>query len=109
MPISPECEAGCMSFDGGEVKHHRDCTHYPESLTKLWHDTEADYVAEIDRLRAALKPFAEYMRTPEGRLDEDNHGKPLADEQGVGWVYLTHGDFRRAEAAIKSKEGQGDG
>ncbi len=49
------CQPGCMVFDGGERKHRRDCEHYPESLTKLWHDTEADYIAEIDRLRAVLE------------------------------------------------------
>ena len=50
----PQCEAGCMVFTGGERKHHRDCPYYPESMTKLWHDTEADYVAEIERLRTSL-------------------------------------------------------
>lgn len=54
MGLSPECEAGCMSFDGGEVKHRRDCAHYPESLTKLWHDHESKLHAEIDRLRYVL-------------------------------------------------------
>ena len=49
-----KCEAGCMAFDGGEKKHHRDCVHYPESLTKLWHDKESAYLAEIDRLRYVL-------------------------------------------------------
>jgi hypothetical protein len=53
------CEAGCLSFDGGEKKHHRDCEHYPESLTKLWHDTEAAYIAEIDRLRSTLETVRE--------------------------------------------------
>jgi hypothetical protein len=43
-----------MAFDGGEVKHRRDCVHYPESLTKLWHDTEAELRAEIERLRDEL-------------------------------------------------------
>jgi hypothetical protein len=43
-----------MVFDGGERKHHRDCVHYPESLTKLWHDTEDALRAEIDRMHIAL-------------------------------------------------------
>lgn len=46
------CEAGCEHFHGGEVRHHRDCGHYPESLTKLWHDTEAKYIARIETLEA---------------------------------------------------------
>lgn len=55
MGLSIECQPGCMAFDGGEVKHRRDCVHYPESLTKLWHDTESELRAEIDRLRDALR------------------------------------------------------
>lgn len=48
------CEAGCMVFYGGERKHHRDCAHYPESLTKMWHDTEGELRVEIDRMHTAL-------------------------------------------------------
>ena len=58
------CQAGCLSFDGGEKKHHRDCEHYPESLTKLWHDTETAYLAEIERLRSTLETVREM--TPRG-------------------------------------------
>jgi len=46
-----QCVAGCMPFDGGERKHHRSCPYYPESLPKMWHDTEAELIAEIKRLR----------------------------------------------------------
>ena len=51
-----QCVAGCQVFEGGETRHHKDCPHYPESLTKLWHDREAELLAEIERLRAASKP-----------------------------------------------------
>lgn len=60
---------------------------------------------ENERLREALRPFAEYMQTDEGRLDRDNHGNDLPDNDGVGWVYLTHGDFRAARTALERKEG----
>ena len=40
--------------------------------------------SEIQRLREALKPFAEYMHTVEGRMDIDHKNKPLPDAQGVG-------------------------
>lgn len=46
-------------------------------------------------LMQALEPFAKYM---EGK-DTDNNGKPLPDDQGVGWVYLTYRNFRAARAA----------
>lgn len=35
-------------------------------------------------------------------MDRDNLGNPLPDDAGVGWVYLTQGDFRRAKAALDS-------
>ncbi len=52
-----------------------------------------------EKAEAALKPFAEYM----GDMDRDNLGNPLPDDAGVGWVYLTQGDFRRARAALQSQ------
>ena len=30
-----KCETGCMTFTGGEIRHHKDCTYYPESLSKI--------------------------------------------------------------------------
>lgn len=56
---------------------------------------------EIARLREALKPFAEYLQAHP--LDLNNKGRPLPDSEGVGWIYLTIGDFRRARAALTPK------
>ena len=58
-----------------------------------------------DLLVAALKPFARYMHTDEERMDCDHKFVPLVDDQGVQWLYLTHGDFRRARAAISPNGG----
>ena len=71
------CQPGCMVFDGGERKHRRDCEHYPESLTKLWHDAEAGYVAEIERLRSALRQVAKPGYGLQG-IDEDHGHDPNA-------------------------------
>lgn len=54
--------------------------------------------ARVAELLEALEPFAKYMQ--DGG-DLDHKGNPLPDDQGVGWVYLTIGDFRRARAAHK--------
>lgn len=62
----PTCVPGCKVFYGGERKHHRDCPHYPESLTKIGRDTEAKYIAEIDRMRAALCEILEMCRGADG-------------------------------------------
>jgi len=56
--------------------------------------------AKIERLREALRPFAAYLDT--AAFDRDNNGKPLPDEMGMGWVYLTVGDFRRARAELEA-------
>ncbi|WP_312529627.1 hypothetical protein [Paracoccus sp. (in: a-proteobacteria)] len=61
---------------------------------------EAAARTEVRQLREALRPFAEYMQTDEGRLDLDYLGNEIPDDQGVGWVYLTHGDFRAALRAL---------
>jgi hypothetical protein len=63
----PKCEAGCKVFYGGERKHHKDCVFYPESLTKVWHDTEDELQAEIAKLREALGAVVdEYEDQPHG-------------------------------------------
>lgn len=53
MTDDPKCEPGCISYYGGEKKHHRDCPYYPESLTKLNADRIEALLAERDALRAA--------------------------------------------------------
>lgn len=55
-----------------------------------------DAERKVAVLQGALEPFANYMKDG---LDHDYRGNPLPDEQTVAWVYLTHGDFRRARAA----------
>ena len=73
-----------------------DFVHYDDAATAL-----AEAAAEIERLRAALKPFAEYLQA--NPLDLNHKGQPLPDSEGVGWIYLTIGDFRRARAALTPK------
>lgn len=56
--------------------------------------------ADKARLREALEPFARYAS--ENGFGLDNNGAPLPDTDGVGWIYLTNGDFR---AARRAREG----
>lgn len=37
------CEAGCNHFTGGEIKHHKDCQFYKDSLSE-----------ELDNLRQQI-------------------------------------------------------
>lgn len=55
--------------------------------------------ARVKELEEALKPFATHL--VEMKFDLDSHGNELPDEQTVGWVYVTNGDFRRARTALK--------
>ncbi len=66
-----QCIPGCMVFDGGERKHHRDCPHYPESLTKIWHDCEIKLTNEIERLRNELDIYQRYTnRDVQAQVEE---------------------------------------
>jgi len=39
-----------MIYHGGEIRHHRDCVYYPESLTEMHHQMQN----EIEKLQAQL-------------------------------------------------------
>lgn len=60
--------------------------------------------ARIGELVKGLEPFARYAS--EDGFGLNNKGEELPDGDGVGWVYLTNGDFRRARSLASSKEGQ---
>lgn len=40
-PKERKCEAGCKVFYGGEVRHHKHCVFYPESLSQMYDDLKA--------------------------------------------------------------------
>jgi len=44
-----KCVNGCKYFNGGEIKHHEDCPHYPESMSKMYDDLKS----EVKNLRLA--------------------------------------------------------
>jgi len=53
------CEAGCISFYGGERKHHKDCGHYPHSLTKVNADRIEELEAKLAKAVEALVKIAD--------------------------------------------------
>lgn len=61
-------------------------------------DDNAHLQADLAVAREALEPFGRYLDA--NPFDLDNHGNPVPDDQGCGWVYLTAGQFRRARAAL---------
>lgn len=34
--MKEKCIPGCKHFHGGEIKHHKDCPFYPESLSRIY-------------------------------------------------------------------------
>jgi len=42
------CEAGCLSFHGGEKRHHPTCGHYPHSLTKYNDERIKELEAQLE-------------------------------------------------------------
>jgi hypothetical protein len=62
------CEAGCISFYGGERKHHKDCGHYPHSLTKV----NADRIEELEAKLAKAVEALEYYAAPPPPPDVDD-------------------------------------
>ena len=46
-----KCETGCKVFTGGEIKHHKDCPFYPESLSKKYDEM----ALSIKQIKSALK------------------------------------------------------
>lgn len=49
------CEAGCLSFHGGEKRHHPTCGHYPHSLTKYNDDRIKELEAQVAGYTEAIK------------------------------------------------------
>lgn len=43
-----KCVAGCKHFTGGEAHHHKDCPHYPESMSRVYDEMEAK-IKELDK------------------------------------------------------------
>ena len=37
-----KCVEGCVVFAGGGIKHHKHCSHYPESLSKMLDDLQSE-------------------------------------------------------------------
>ena len=87
----PKCEAGCISYYGGEKKHHRDCPYSPERLTQLHADRIEALLAARDALEAANQRRMDALSRIED-VTQHNMGMSAADETCVN---------REARAALK--------
>lgn len=58
-----KCCAGCKSFTGGEMKHHKDCPYYPDSISKTF-DLQSERIKELEEaLRNLLNCFTSEYRS----------------------------------------------
>jgi hypothetical protein len=40
MSNEKKCVAGCKMYEGGEIRHHKDCVFYPESFSEMYADLQ---------------------------------------------------------------------
>jgi len=66
-----------------------------------------NHTSALDEAVKALEPFVAHL--DEMKFDLDDKGNELPDEQTVGWIYLTNGDFRRAAAVCAKIKESGHG
>lgn len=65
-----KCVTGCKHFSGGELKHHKDCPFYEDSLSKKYDEMES-------LLRIVLLAWNEDGATPQNRKILDRINKTL--------------------------------
>jgi hypothetical protein len=56
--MSDKCETGCISFTGGEKRHHKDCVFYKDSFTEMYDNLESKLKAQqelIDTIRQSIE------------------------------------------------------
>ncbi len=68
------CVAGCMAFDGGEKRHHKDCLFFAESFSKRYDDLkkEMEQPAKPNLGRATTRELLDEIRARieiDGNLD----------------------------------------
>ena len=64
--MEEKCQAGCMIFTGGEIKHDKNCVFYPESRTKMYEDLESD----LENWQSTAKELAEVLSSIENDKSE---------------------------------------
>lgn len=50
-----KCVAGCKKYHGGEIKHHKDCPFYPESLSEYYDKRVCFTPAELEERDKEMK------------------------------------------------------
>lgn len=74
-----KCVMGCMHFTGGEIKHHKDCPFYPDSLSRR--------LDELDAVYEGAAQWEERCRSAEDALKALVNMKQWKDRSGKDWIY----------------------
>lgn len=73
----------------------------PSLRLSLDYETVQAAARLLREMHEALEPFAKHI--DEMKFDLDDKGNERPDDEYVGWVYVTNGDFRRARKAYEAK------
>ncbi len=70
-----KCIAGCKVYTGEEIKHHKDCPYYPESLSKMYDDLKIKNKKLIGKLAEDICVIAKKIET--SNFKESNELKTI--------------------------------
>jgi len=114
------CESGCKAFTGGEIKHHKDCQHYSESLSKVCDDLEQQikdlkeqvkegqfYYEEYKKQKQQIRKLrkVKFRRYANGRLQDDFISDGLFHKWGSNYEEFEFGPGNYTVAIIELEDG----
>jgi hypothetical protein len=74
-----KCVAGCKAYSGGEMRHHKDCDFYPDSLSKKYDELESQL--EKERLKLNTDdPYKYVLTNPKGDTFTFNPQRGIGEE-----------------------------
>lgn len=64
MNTETNCIVGCNHFSGGEIKHHKDCPHYPDSLSQIY-DRQNEMVGKLKEAKLQIHTLTKVLEKKE--------------------------------------------
>ena len=65
-----KCVVGCKAYSGGEMKHHKDCDFYPDSLSQKYDKMEQ----QLEKERDENKELKDLIYVDDDECRFDHHG-----------------------------------
>lgn len=110
------CVAGCQHYHGGEIRHHPDCGHYPDSLTRVNADKIASLLARAEKAEAdladandrankfATKEYHTEMRAKKAEAERDTAWNDAIEAAAECVGHITQSEDRDAVMALRKGE-----